>query len=63
MTQVKNNKRKRMNLLNHKSNEEIIRLINAPYETDDNDSYSRRVLFKEDFQERVKKHGLGFVTY
>lgn len=54
---------KRMNLVNHKSDEELICLMNAPYETDDNDSYSARVLSKEEFQERVKKHGLGMVTY
>ena len=54
---------KRMNLVEHKSDEELIRLITAPYETDNNDSYSARVLSKEEFQERVKKHGLGMMTY
>ena len=55
--------KKRMNLVEHTSDEELIRLMTAPYETDDNDSYSARVLSKEEFQERVKKHGLGMVTY
>ncbi len=55
--------KKRMNLVVHASDEELIRLMTAPYETDDNDSHSARVLSKEEFQERVKKHGLGFLTY
>jgi hypothetical protein len=54
---------KRMNLVNYKSDEELVRLITAPYETDNNDGYSARVLSKEEFQERVKKHGLGLITY
>jgi len=53
---------KRMNLVNYKSDEELMRLINAPYDEIDNNDNSR-VLSKEEFQERVKKHGLGLITY